>query len=101
MLIGIVVLFAMLAVVSVLVTRLLAKLPLNPAMALALSRINRSGAASGLQFGALALSLMLLAIIWLVRTDLLSDWQRTLPENAPNAFALNISESEKPVTLRH
>lgn len=79
----------------VLVTRLLAKLPLNPAMALALSRINRSGAASGLQFGALALSLMLLAIIWLVRTDLLSDWQRTLPENAPNAFALNISESEK------
>lgn len=94
-LIGIVVLFAMLAVVSVLVTRLLAKLPLNPAMALALSRINRSGAASGLQFGALALSLMLLAIIWLVRTDLLSDWQRTLPENAPNAFALNISESEK------
>ncbi|ELF6829928.1 ABC transporter permease [Vibrio cholerae] len=94
-LIGIVVLFAVLAVVSVLVTRLLAKLPLNPAMALALSRINRSGTASGLQFGALALSLMLLAIIWLVRTDLLSDWQRTLPENAPNAFALNISESEK------
>lgn len=94
-LIGIVALFVVLALVSVFVTRLLAKLPLNPPMALALSRINRSGAASGLQFGALALSLMLLAIIWLVRTDLLSDWQRTLPENAPNAFALNISESEK------
>ncbi|WP_154139166.1 ABC transporter permease [Vibrio metoecus] len=94
-LMGIVALFVVLALVSVVVTRLFAKLPLNPPMALALSRINRSGTASGLQFGALALSLMLLAIIWLVRTDLLSDWQRTLPENAPNAFALNISESEK------
>lgn len=92
---GILALFVVLAVVSVWVTRLLAQLPFNPALALALSRINRSGAASGLQFGALALSLMLLAIIWLVRTDLLSDWQRTLPENAPNAFALNISDAEK------
>ncbi|PAR47724.1 ABC transporter permease [Vibrio metoecus] len=98
-LMGIVALFVVLALVSVVVTRLFAKLPLNPPMALALSRINRSGTASGLQFGALALSLMLLAIIWLVRTDLLSDWQRTLPENAPNAFALNISESEKATYL--
>ncbi|EEX65114.1 ABC transporter permease [Vibrio metoecus] len=98
-LMGIVALFVVLALVSVVVTRLFAKLPLNPPMALALSRINRSGTASGLQFGALALSLMLLAIIWLVRTDLLSDWQRTLPENAPNAFALNISESEKTTYL--
>ncbi|HAH03842.1 MAG TPA: ABC transporter permease, partial [Vibrio sp.] len=27
--------------------------------------------------------------------DLLSDWQQTLPENAPNAFALNIASYEK------
>lgn len=94
-LLGMLALFVLLAILSMLITRLMAKLPLNPAMVLALSRINRSATASGLQFGALALSLMLLAIIWLVRTDLLADWQRTLPANAANAFALNISETEK------
>lgn len=96
---GIVILFAVLAMLSVLITHLLAKLPLNTAMKLALSRINRSGTATGIQFGALALSLMLLAVMWLVRTDLLSDWQRTLPPDAPNAFALNIAEYEKDAYL--
>lgn len=96
---GIVVLFAVLAVLSIAITRLLARLPLNTSMKLALSRINRSGTATGIQFGALALSLMLLAVIWLVRTDLLSDWRRTLPPDAPNAFALNIAEYEKDAYL--
>jgi putative ABC transport system permease protein len=63
-------------------------------MALAVSRLNRSSVASGLQFGALALSLMLLAIVWLVRTDLLQDWTSTLPQDAPNAFAINIAPYE-------
>ncbi|MGL6313051.1 ABC transporter permease [Vibrio sp. WXL103] len=67
----------------------------QPAYQLALSRINRNKLATGLQFGCLAFSVMLLAILWLVRTDLLADWQRTIPENAPNAFALNIAEYEK------
>lgn len=91
---GIVTLFAVLAVVSVLVARSLGRLPLSTALKLALSRINRSAITTGVQFGALGLSLMLLAIIWLVRTDLLSDWQRTLPSDAHNAFALNISPTE-------
>jgi putative ABC transport system permease protein len=64
-------------------------------MKLALSRINRSNLSTGIQFGALGLSLMLLAIMWLVRTDLLTDWQRTLPPDAPNAFALNIAPYER------
>ncbi|GAM74274.1 hypothetical protein JCM19241_5470 [Vibrio ishigakensis] len=37
---------------------------------------------------------MLLAIVWLVRTDLLQDWQSTLPPDAPNAFAINIAPYE-------
>ena len=49
----------------------LLRLPASPALKLALSRINRSSIASGIQFGALSLSLMLIAIIWLVRSDLL------------------------------
>ncbi|MEZ8737249.1 ABC transporter permease [Vibrio sp. 10N.286.49.E11] len=92
---GIACLFLVLAVVSTLVLRLVSKLPTSTSMRLALSRINRTPLATGIQFGSLALSLMLLSIIWLVRSDLLSDWQQTLPENAPNAFALNIASYEK------
>ncbi|UQV23449.1 ABC transporter permease [Vibrio sp. J383] len=92
---GIACLFLVLAIVSTLVLRLVGKLPASTSMRLALSRINRTPLATGIQFGSLALSLMLLSIIWLVRSDLLSDWQQTLPENAPNAFALNIASYEK------
>ena len=96
---GIVALFAVLALVSILVLRLIGKLRVSTAMRLAISRINRTPVATGIQFGALSLSLMLLSIIWLVRSDLLSDWQQTLPENAPNAFALNIGDYEKEAYL--
>ncbi|MCB5361524.1 ABC transporter permease [Vibrio lentus] len=92
---GIACLFLVLAVVSNVVLRLFGKLPTSTSMRLALSRINRTPFATGIQFGSLALSLMLLSIIWLVRSDLLSDWQQTLPQNAPNAFALNIASYEK------
>ncbi|KJY76550.1 ABC transporter permease [Vibrio nigripulchritudo] len=93
-LVGIVVLFAVLGLVSSLLTRLVSKLPMNTTMKLAVSRLNRTSVASGVQFAALALSLMLLSVIWLVRTDLLSDWQQTLPDDAPNVFALNIASTE-------
>lgn len=88
-------LFIVLGLLSVAITKTLAKMPLSPPVKLALSRINRSLAATGIQFGALALSLMLLSTMWLVRTDLLSDWSQTLPKDAPNAFALNIAPYEK------
>ncbi|MCK8062409.1 MULTISPECIES: FtsX-like permease family protein [Vibrio] len=93
-LMGIAVLFVVLAAVSVALTKLFARISTQPAMKLALSRINRTPVTSGLQFGALALSLMLLSIIWLVRSDILSDWERTLPADAPNVFALNIGDYE-------
>ncbi|WP_394145061.1 ABC transporter permease [Vibrio atypicus] len=92
---GIVVLFVVLALLSLVITKGLAKIPMSTSMKLALSRINRSNLSTGIQFGALGLSLMLLAIMWLVRTDLLTDWQRTLPPDAPNAFALNIAPYER------
>lgn len=91
---GMALLFVVLASLAVVISKLIGKLSLGPAMALAVSRLNRSSLASGLQFGALALSLMLLAIVWLVRTDLLQDWTSTLPEDAPNAFAINIAPYE-------
>ncbi|MCW8345551.1 FtsX-like permease family protein [Vibrio sp. ZSDZ65] len=91
---GIAGLFGVLGAVSVLCTWLLGRVSLPVSLKLAISRINRSKRHTALQYGALGLSLMLLTTIWLVRTDLLSDWQRTLPADAPNAFALNIAEHE-------
>ncbi len=96
---GIVALFAVLASLSLFLTKLMVKLPLAISFKLAVSRINRSRLTSGIQFGALAVSLMMLGIIWLVRTDLLTDWNRVLPENAPNAFAFNIAPYEKEAYL--
>jgi len=92
---GIVALFIVLGLLSVLLIHLINRLPLSTAMKLAVSRIKRSSLASMLQFGALAISLMLLAVIWLVRSDLLQDWQQTIPDNAPNVFAINIAPYEQ------
>ncbi|EJC7122894.1 FtsX-like permease family protein [Vibrio parahaemolyticus] len=91
---GIVALFVVLAGLSIALTKLFSRFATKPAMKLALSRINRTPITSGLQFGALSLSLMLLSIIWLVRSDILADWERTLPADAPNVFALNIADYE-------
>ncbi|MGR5165706.1 ABC transporter permease [Vibrio astriarenae] len=98
-LLGLIGLVVLLGLVSVGLVAVAQGLSAKPAYKLALSRINRNKIATGLQFGCLAFSVMLLAILWLVRTDLLSDWQRTLPPDAPNAFALNIAEYEKETYL--
>ncbi|MDX1255325.1 ABC transporter permease [Vibrio parahaemolyticus] len=91
---GIAALSVVLAGLSIALTKLFSRFATKPAMKLALSRINRTPITSGLQFGALSLSLMLLSIIWLVRSDILADWERTLPADAPNVFALNIGDYE-------
>ena len=93
-LLGIVGLLVVLALLSILIIRGLKGITVSAAMKLAISRISRSPLTSGIQFSALALSLMLLSIIWLVRTDLLNDWQRTIPADAPNIFAINIAPYE-------
>ncbi len=92
--VGVVVAFLCLSGASLIVLKLVGRLPLTTSMKLAMSRISRDKAATGVQLGALSLSLMLLAIIWLVRTDLLQDWQKALPADAPNVFALNIAPYE-------
>ncbi|SJN59402.1 outer membrane-specific lipoprotein transporter subunit LolC [Vibrio ruber DSM 16370] len=92
---GIVFSSALLAGIGLLLFRGVQALPLNAAFKLALKRVNRTPLATGIQLGALSLSLMLFAALWLVRTDLLSDWSSVFPENAPDVFALNIATHEK------
>ena len=48
------------------------------------------------QIMAFGLTLMTMAIVALVRTDLLTTWQRQLPDDAPNHFAINILPDEVP-----
>ncbi|MDD1781460.1 ABC transporter permease [Enterovibrio sp. ZSDZ35] len=91
---ALVVMLSLLAAMGVFVLRFAQRRVKRPAFKLALSRITRNPAASGAQLGALATSFMLLSIIWLLRTDLLNDWQQTLPPEAPNVFALNIAKQE-------
>ncbi len=68
---------------------------LGAAYSLALSRVNRSKAKTAAQLVALTCSLMLLAVIGLLRNELLTDWKNTLPADAPNVFALNIAPEQQ------
>ncbi|OLQ78357.1 ABC transporter permease [Photobacterium proteolyticum] len=96
---GLAALLGILALLGLLVVALLRRGKWGAAIKLALSRISRSPLATGAQLAALTSSLMLLAVIWLLRTDLLADWQQTLPADAPNVFALNISPEQQQAYL--
>ncbi|PSV90461.1 ABC transporter permease [Photobacterium iliopiscarium] len=94
-LLGIVGLLLVLAGIGVAAIALLQRVKLGAAYSLALSRVNRSKIKTATQLVALTCSLMLLAVIGLLRNELLADWQNTLPANAPNVFALNISPEQQ------
>lgn len=59
-----------------------------------LANVARRGRASAVQVVAFGLGLTVLLLLTLVRTDLLAGWQRTLDENAPNHFMINIQRDE-------
>ncbi|PST86220.1 ABC transporter permease [Photobacterium sp. NCIMB 13483] len=94
-LLGIVGLLLVLAGIGVTAIALLQRVKLGAAYSLALSRVNRSKTKTATQLVALTCSLMLLAVIGLLRNELLADWQNTLPVNAPNVFALNIAPEQQ------
>jgi len=94
-LIGLLVLFSLLAALSYGLLALLSRFKWKAAFSLALSRISRSPKNSMMQLAALAGSLMLVALIWLIKSDLLGDWQQTLSPDAPNVFAINISPEQQ------
>ncbi|WP_318442129.1 ABC transporter permease [Photobacterium leiognathi] len=98
-LLGMVVLLVLLALVGIAAIALLKKVKFVSAYALALSRVNRSKAKTATQLAALTCSLMLLAVIGLLRNELLADWKNTLPADAPNVFAINIAPEQQQAYL--
>tara|TARA_R110002049_G_scaffold20717_14_gene75988 strand:- start:3958 stop:6450 length:2493 start_codon:yes stop_codon:yes gene_type:complete len=59
-----------------------------------LANVARRGRVSAVQVVAFGLGLTVLLLLTLVRTDLLEGWRKTLDEDAPNQFLINIQRSE-------
>jgi putative ABC transport system permease protein len=59
-----------------------------------LANISRRGRESVVQVVAFGLSLMVLLLLTVVRNDVLRDWERSLPEDTPNYFLLNIEPED-------
>ena len=59
-----------------------------------LANIARRPSASVMQIVAFGLGIMVLLLLSTVRNDLLDDWQRSLPEDAPNHFLINIQSDQ-------
>jgi len=59
-----------------------------------LANIARRGRESVVQIVAFGLGLMVLLLLTVVRNDILDDWRRSLPEDAPNYFLFNIEPED-------
>ena len=60
-----------------------------------LANVARRGRDSAVQIVAFGLGLTVLLLLTFVRTDLLEGWQKTIDENAPNNFLINIQPHER------
>ncbi len=61
---------------------------------LALSALQRRHRESTAQIMIFGLAMMLLSVLFLLRTALLDEWRTQIPENTPNHFVLNIAPDE-------
>ncbi|HEY7905399.1 MAG TPA: FtsX-like permease family protein [Wenzhouxiangella sp.] len=60
-----------------------------------LAGLYRRRGAGIIQITALGLGLMALLLLMVVRSELITQWQATLPEDAPNHFVVNIQPDQK------
>jgi putative ABC transport system permease protein len=59
-----------------------------------LANISRRPASSVIQIVAFGLGIMVMLLLSTVRSDLLDDWQRSLPDDAPNHFVINVQPDQ-------
>jgi putative ABC transport system permease protein len=60
-----------------------------------IANVARRGKESSIQIVAFGVGLTVLLLLTIVRTELMTEWQSTLPETAPNHFAINIQPNER------
>ncbi|WP_108126220.1 ABC transporter permease [Saccharospirillum mangrovi] len=63
---------------------------------LGLANLQRHSRQNAFQIMVFAIALMLLFVLTLLRSSLIGEWQSQLPEGAPNHFAFNLFEDERP-----
>lgn len=90
-LVGVLVLLARLALMA---GRGVQKISYGP-LRFGLAQLLRHRFDSTLQLGAFTLALFLVALLALVRSDLVDGWRQQLPENAPNYFLVNIAPHQQ------
>jgi putative ABC transport system permease protein len=90
-LVGVLILLARLALAA---GRGVQKISYGP-LRFGLAQLLRHRFDSTLQLGAFTLALFLVALLALVRSDLVDGWRQQLPENAPNYFLVNIAPHQQ------
>jgi putative ABC transport system permease protein len=93
---GIMVTLAVLAIAAYLLILLLNRLRARVGVAwrFGLANISRRPASSVIQIVAFGLGIMVLLLLSTVRSDLLDDWQSSLPNDAPNYFVINVQSDQ-------
>ncbi len=66
-----------------------------------LANLRRRTGASLVQVMALGLGLMAMLMLTLVRTELITKWQQSMPPDMPNRFAINIQSDQLPDVKKH
>jgi putative ABC transport system permease protein len=66
-----------------------------------LANLRRRTWASLVQIMALGLGIMAMLMLTLVRTELITKWQQSMPADMPNRFAINIQNDQLPEVRRH
>ncbi|MDP4982087.1 ABC transporter permease [Pseudoalteromonas tunicata] len=72
------------------------RLGLSPAnsWSLALATIQKRANANAVQLISFALAIKLMLLLVVLKNDMIADWQAQVPQNAPNAFLINIAKDE-------
>ncbi len=91
---GLVLVLALLARLALLAGRGVQRMAHGP-VRFGLAQLLRHRFDSTLQLGAFTLALFLVALLALVRSDLVSSWRQQLPADAPNYFLVNIAPTQQ------
>ena len=67
----------------------------GPAWRFGIQQLVRDPQASGGQLMAFALTALAIAMVALIRFDLVTTWETQVPNDAPNTFALNITDQDR------